>query len=85
MKDFITSDEMIDYYEDSLVKLSRDTLLLIPHKCKEEGNNFIKSGLYERSTKCYVKALMAFHYLLNHKVLTVTEEVIKYIDRVVVI
>jgi len=85
MKDYILSSETLDHYEDSLSKFSKSDLLSLPYKHKEEGNRLVKSELYLKSIQSYVKALISFHYLLDHNILGVTEQIIEYISNVEVV
>ncbi len=82
MEDYITPSEVIDHYEDTLRDLSKEELLALPYKLKEEGNKFIKSQELAKAIQSYVKALTAFHYLLNHEILKTTEQVVEYMANV---
>ena len=85
MKEYITTSETLDHYEDSLSNYTKEELLLLPYRHKEEGNKLVKSQLYLKSIQSYVKALISFHYLIDHDILNVTEQIIEYINNVEVI
>lgn len=82
MESNVTPDEAIEGYEDSLHGRPRTELLQEPYRQKEDGNRAFKLPDHVSAVQSYLRALIAFRYLLNHSILTVAEEVVDYVANV---
>jgi len=80
MDSIFLKEEVIQNYEEILKNTSKNDLLILPHQLKNEGNKLMKTGDFENAIQYYIKALMAFDFLLNHDYMNTTEQIVETIQ-----
>ncbi len=75
-------DEAVADYEKDLQGLSKSDLLAFPYLMKAEGNRLISAENFKAAVPFYLKSLLSFHYMLNHSIMNVAEEIAEYVDKI---